>query len=171
MPDFANEEKQEKRLLELRKKEEEDVVRILATRYGLNFIDLKPISINTDGLKLIPEDIAREAKIAIFDKVAKKLQVAVFSPKNDKAVIILNNLEAEGYKLQVNMATTASLEKAWEKYKDLSYAINTTAGTFDISTEQIGVFIDKIKKIEDVSEIIKEILNLKKAYKISKMME
>ena len=171
MTDFGDEVKQEKRLGELRRKEEEDVVRILAVRYGLNFIDLKPISINTDALKLIPEELAREAKIAVFDKVAKKLQVAVFSPKNDKAVIILNNLEAEGYKLQINMATTASLEKAWERYKDLSYAASTTAGTFDISTEQIGVYIEKIKKIEDVSEIIKEILTLKKAYKISKMME
>lgn len=171
MTDFDNEKKRDLRLEEFRKKEEEDVVRILATRYGLNFIDLKPISINTDALRLIPEDLAREAKIAVFDKINKKLQVAVFSPKNDKAVIILNKLEADGYKLQVSMATTASLEKAWERYKDLSYAASTTAGTFDISTEQVTDFMSKIKKIDDVSSIVKEILTLKKAYKISKMME
>jgi type IV pilus assembly protein PilB len=171
MSDFANEEKQEKRLEELRRKEEEDVVRILATRYGLNFIDLKPIPINTDALRLIPEDLAREAKIAVFDKVGKKIQVVVFSPKNEKAAIILKNLEAEGYKLQISMTTTASLEKAWERYHDLSYAVNTTAGTFDISTDQVTEYMSKIKKIDDVSVIIKEILTLKKAYKISKMME
>ena len=59
MTDFSNEEKQEKRLAELRKKEEEDIVRILAARYDLNFIDLKPIPINTDALRLIPEENAR----------------------------------------------------------------------------------------------------------------
>lgn len=171
MSDFSNEDKQEKRLEELRKKEEEDVIRILAVKYGLNFIDLKPIPINTDALRLIPEELAREAKIAAFDKVAKKLQIAVFSPKNEKAAIILNKLETEGYKLQISMATNASLEKAWERYKDLSYAVNTTAGTFDISTDQVTEYMLKIKKIEDVSVIIKEILVLKKAYKISKMME
>jgi type IV pilus assembly protein PilB len=171
MTDFLNEEKQEKRLQELRKKEEEDVIRILATRYGLNFIDLKPIPINTDALRLIPEELAREAKIAVFEKVGKKIQVAIFSPKNEKAIIILNKLEADGYKLQVNMATTASLEKAWDRYHDLSYAVNSTAGTFDISTDQVTEYMSKIKKITDVSLIIKEILNLKKAYKISKMME
>jgi type IV pilus assembly protein PilB len=171
MVDFDNEKKRDLRLEELRKKEEEDVVRILATRYGLNFIDLKPISINTDALRLIPEENAREAKIAVFDKINKKLQVAVFSPKNDKAIIILNKLEADGYKIQVSMATNASLEKAWERYKDLSYAASTTAGTFDISTAQVTEFMGKIKRIEDVSIIIKEILILKKAYKISKMME
>jgi len=171
MSNFTNEEKQEKRLEELRKREEEDVVRILATKYGLNFIDLKPVPINTDALRLIPEELAREAKIAAFDRIAKKIQIAVFSPKNDKAAIILNKLEADGYKLQISMATTASLEKAWERYHDLSYAVNTTAGTFDISTDQVTDYMSKIKKIDDVSIIIKEILALKKAYKISKMME
>jgi type IV pilus assembly protein PilB len=171
MTDFDNEEKQKIRLEELRKKEEEDVVRILATRYGLNFIDLKPIPINTEALRLIPEDNAREAKIAAFDKVGKKVQVAVFSPKNEKAAIILNKLEADGYKLQISMATNASLEKAWDRYHDLSYAVNTTAGTFDISTTQVTDYMNKIKTIDDVSVIIKEILTLKKAYKISKMME
>jgi type IV pilus assembly protein PilB len=171
MSDFTNEKKQERRLEELRKKEEEDVIRILATKYGLNFIDLKPIPINTDALRLIPEELAREAKIAAFDRIAKKIQIAVFSPKNDKAAIILNKLEADGYKLQISMATTASLEKAWERYHDLSYAVNTTAGTFDISTDQVTDYMSKIKKIDDVSIIIKEILALKKAYKISKMME
>ncbi len=171
MTDFDNEEKQGKRLEELRRKEEEDVVRILSTKYGLNFIDLKPVPINTDALRLIPEENAREAKMAVFEKVGKKIQVAVLSPKNDKAVIILNKLEEDGYKLQISMTTTASLEKAWDRYRDLSYAVNSTAGTFDISTEQVTEYMEKIKRIEDVSLIIKEILALKKAYKISKMME
>jgi type IV pilus assembly protein PilB len=171
MSDFPNEDKQTKRLEELRKKEEEDVIRILATRYGLNFIDLKPIPINTDALRLIPEELARETKMAVFDKVGKKIQVAVFSPKNEKAILVLKKLEEDGYKLQTSMATTASLEKAWERYHDLSYAVNSTAGTFDISTDQVTEYMSKIKKIEDVSVIIKEILALKKAYKISKMLE
>lgn len=171
MTDFDNEDKQEKRLEELRKKEEEDVVRILATKYGLNFVDLKPIPINTDALRLIPEELAREAKIAVFDKTGRKIQVALFSPKNDKATTIIKKLESDGYKPQISMATTASLEKAWDRYKDLSFAVNSTAGTFDISTSQVTDFMSKIKKIEDVSAIIKEILTLKKAYKISKMME
>ncbi|MFA7252399.1 MAG: GspE/PulE family protein [Candidatus Paceibacterota bacterium] len=171
MTTFDNEEKQERRLEDLYKKEEEELIRVLSTKYGLNFIDLKPIPINTEALRLIPEDLAREAKIAAFARVGKKIQVALFSPKNEKAVIILKNLEAEGYKIQINMATTMSLEKAWDRYKDLSYATTSTAGTFDISSEQVAEFVNKIKKIDDITVIIKEILTLKKAYKISRMME
>lgn len=171
MADFANEEKRDKRLEELRKKEEEDVVRILATRYGLNYIDLKLLPINAEALKIVNEDVAREAKLAVYDKVAKKLKIAIFSPKNEKATIILKQLEYAGYKTDVSMATTAGLEKAWDKYKDISASTASTAGTFDISTDQVVNYMNNIKNINDVSAIIKEILFLKKAYKISKMME
>ncbi len=171
MADFLGEEKQEKRLEELRKKEEEDVIRILATKYGLDFIDLKQIPINADALKIVNEDVAREAKLAVYDKVDKKLKIAIFSPKNEKTAIIIKQLEYAGYKPSVAMATTASLEKAWSRYKDISSSIASTAGTFDISSDQVVTYMDGIKTIRDVSSIIKEILFLKKAYKISKMME
>ncbi len=171
MTDFDNEDKREERLEEMRHKEEEDVIKILAAKYGLGYIDLRPLPVNTEALKLIPENLAREAKIVAHEKVGKKLQVALLSPKNDKAVVILKKLEDEGYKILVNMTTSQSLEKAWARYQDLSFAVNSTAGTFDISTDQVTQFISQIKTIEDVSKIITEILALKKAYKISKMME
>jgi len=172
MPDFGDEEKQEKRLDDLRKKEEEDLVRTLAaTKYGLNFIDLKQIPINAEALKIVEEKVAREAMLAVYDKVAKKLKIAILSPANEKAAIIIKQLEYAGYKTEIAMATTASLEKAWDKYKDISSSVASTAGTFDISSDQVVEYMNSIKNINDVSAIVKEILSLKKAYKISKMME
>ncbi len=120
MTTFDNEDKQEKRLEELYKKEEEELVRVLATKYGLNFIDLKPIPINTEALKLIPEEIAREAKIAAFTKVGKKVQVALFSPKNEKAVIVgvkdtgvvfLQFLDS----IQLSLGTKVQMKNIFEK--------------------------------------------------------
>ena len=171
MADLGEEKKRDLRLEELRKKEEEDVVRILANKYGLNFIDLRPIPINAEALKIVKEDVAREAKLAVYDKVDKKLKMAIFSPKNDKATIINKQLEFAGYRPEISMATTESLEKAWDRYKDLSSSTASTAGTFDISSEQVVTYMNSIKSINDVAAIIKEILALKKAYKISKMME
>ena len=171
MADLADDKKQEERVAEFRRKEEDDVIRILATKYGLNFIDLKVVPINTEALRLIPEELAREAKMAAYEKVGKKVQVAIFSPKNEKAAIILNKLTEDGYQVQTSMSTTASLEKAWDRYKDLSSAIASTAGTFDISSDQVVEYMNKIKKVEDVSLVINEIMTMKRAYKISKIME
>ena len=116
-----DETKEEKRIEEMRKNEEEDVVKILATRYGYNYLDLGPIKVNSDALRIINEDEARQSSIAIFDMVGKKLEVAITSPNNEKTVSILNRLSAEGYFPTVFMTSKKSLEKAWERYKDLSY--------------------------------------------------
>ena len=68
-----NDEKEEQKVDELRLKEEEDVARILSDKYGIHYVDLTGISINTDALRLIPEAKAREARMAGFRIVGKKI--------------------------------------------------------------------------------------------------
>ncbi len=97
MPVDFDEDKQNKRLEEMRKNEEEDVSRILAGKYGYNYLDLSAIPINSDALRILNEEDARASNAAIFDMVDKKIQVAIISPNNDKTIAILNKLNGEGY--------------------------------------------------------------------------
>jgi type IV pilus assembly protein PilB len=166
-----DEDKQNKRVEEMRKIEEEDVARILANRYGLNYIDLGPIPINSDGLKLVSEENARLGNLAVFDMVAKKIQVAVLSPKNEKTEAIIKMLETDGYYPTMHMVSKASLEKAWGRYKDISYASESKAGSFDISNEHVVELTDKIKVVQDVRNMMSELNGIKQAYRISKIME
>jgi type IV pilus assembly protein PilB len=166
-----DEEKQKKYLEEMRKNEEEDVVKILANRYGYNYLDLGPIRVNSDALRIVNEEESRATNIAIFDMVNKKLQIAITSPNNEKTEAMINRLSAEGYSPVIYMASKRSLEKAWERYKDLSYSTESTAGTFDISSAQVLVMMEKVKKIEDVKKLIDDLLGVKQAYRISKIME
>ena len=166
-----DEDKQNKRVSEMRKIEEEDVARILANRYGLNYIDLGPIPINSDGLKLVSEENARLGNLAVFDMVAKKIQVAVLSPKNEKTEALIKMLEADGYFPTMHMVSKASLEKAWGRYKDISYASESKAGSFDISNEHVVELTNKIKVVQDVRNMASELNGIKQAYRISKIME
>ena len=68
-----DEEKQNKKLQELHEREEENLAQILSEKYGIKYIDLSRVSINTDALRLIPESKARKVEIAAFNKVGKKL--------------------------------------------------------------------------------------------------
>src|ERR1041385_4319238 len=92
-----NEDKQKRRLAEFKKNEEEELAAILSQKYGLEYIDLTRITINTDALRLIPELEARDHSLAVFDIVNKKIKVAVLSPKNDKTIESINNLVNAGY--------------------------------------------------------------------------
>ncbi|MEK9177754.1 MAG: hypothetical protein AAB777_01385, partial [Patescibacteria group bacterium] len=57
-----DEDKQNRKLDELRRKEEEDLVQILSAKYGVGYVNLLGISINSDALRLIDEKTARESQ-------------------------------------------------------------------------------------------------------------
>ncbi len=69
------------------------------------------------------------------------------------------------------MVSHTSLNKVWDRYKDLSYSFETKSGALDISNEQITDFLSKVKTIPDVQKLIGETLQMKKSYRISRIME
>lgn len=170
MVDF-DEVKQNKRLEEMRKNEEEDVSRILAGRYGFNYLDLSALPINSDALRIINEEEARASNIAIFDMVGKKIQIALMSPNDPKSASVVNRLAGEGYFPTVHMVSKKSLEKAWGRYKDLSYSSESTAGTFDISSDAVVGLMEQVKHIGDIEKLTNDLLGVKQTYRISKIME
>ena len=170
MVDF-DESKQNKRLEEMRKNEEEDVSRILAGRYGYNYLDLSSLPINSDALRIINEEEARASNVAVFDMVGKKIQVAIISPKDDKTVSVINKLSTLGYFPVVHMVSKRSLEKAWSRYKDLSYSSESTAGTFDIASDNVLALMEKVKHIADIKKLTDDLLGVKQTYRISKILE
>jgi len=166
-----DEEKQDKKLADLRKREEENLAKILAQRYGLEYIDLGPVPINTDALKIVPEDVARSSQIAVFNMVGKKIQVGILSPNNDVAKKTVEGLQARGFEPIIFMVSIESLKKAWEKYKEVSYLSETKAGAIEISSDEIATMMASIKSLNNLIKILKETLELKKSSRISRIFE
>ncbi len=170
MPIF-DEDKQNKRVNELRKQEEEDLAEAMSAKYGVPYLDLTVAPINIDSLRVIGEVETREAQIGVFNEINKVLSVGVISPQNTKTLETLGKLEEKGYTIELFMVSHASLNKVWDKYKDLSYSFETKSGAIDISNEQITDFLSKVHTIPDVQTLIGETLKLKKSYRISRIME
>lgn len=166
-----DEEKQNKKLDELRKVEEENLTAALSSKYGIPYLDLTVTPINIDALRIIPELETREAQVAVFNEVNKLVSIGVISPLNPKTVEAVNKIKSKGYNVEIFMVSHASLEKVWDRYKDLSYSFETKSGALDISNEQITEFLEKVQTIPDVKTLITEVLGLKKSYRISRIME
>ena len=73
--------------------------------------------------------------------------------------------------MQLFMVSHSSLNKVWDRYKDLSYSFETKSGALDISNEQITDFLSQVHTIPDVQRLIEEVLKMKKSYRISRIME
>ncbi len=166
-----NDDKQDKKLDEIHHAEEESLARTLSTKYGINYIDLTTVAINSDALRVITEQDARAANLAVFDIVGKKIKVGVLAPNNDKTVAAVQTLEEHGYSATLYMVSMISLEKVWSRYKDLSYSFETKAGALDISNDQITTFLNQVRSLEDVKKLITTMLGEKKGYKISRILE
>ncbi len=167
---YFDEEKEKKQTASLHQSEEEELAEILATKYGIGYVDLTGVSINTDALRLIPEKDAREAICAGFKIVGKKISIAVFAPTRPETERVLNDLKEKDYEVVLFMASRQSLAKAWERYKDLSFATETKSGTLDISNEQIEAFLKEVRSITDVTKLIGDTASEQKVYRTSKIL-
>lgn len=171
MPHFE-EEKQNKRLDEIHRKEEEKLAQILSSKYGISYVDLTSVSIDTGALSLVPEATSKKALFAPFHVVGKKIFVAVHSPKNEDTKFAIADLERQGYFVVLYMTSMASLEHAWERYKDISNAQGEKAGILEISNSDISYFLERMKSINDLQALVEEMLqNTEKIHQISRVLE
>ena len=163
--------KQDEQVRALRNREEEELAATLAAHYGVPYLDLSTHPINIDALRLIKEAEAREAEVAVFNATDKNIQVALLSPKNERAMAAVEGLKKQGFTPEVFMVSHASLKKVWDRYKDLSYSFETKSGALDISNDDILGMTTKVESLADIQKMIEEVLSLKRAYRISRILE
>lgn len=156
---------------ELKRREEEELAAMLSQKYGVGYMDLTRVSINTDALRLVTEAEAREAEAAAFDLVGKRVSLAVRSPQHPKLPPLIAKLKEHHFDVELFMVSRLSLDRAWERYKDLSFAIESKAGVLDISSEDLQQTIEEFKTTADIARAIEEVSQLKRAYRISRILE
>lgn len=166
-----NDAEQEKRLEFLRKREEEELAQMLSQKYGVEYVDLSLVAVNTEALKLIPEAEAKAAEAAAFGRVGKKVSLAARAPENPKVKQLVQKLQDQGYEVTIFMTSTESLGRAYQRYADLSYATETKAGVFELSNEELEELLTKVKGLKDIGALINEAIELKRAYRITRILE
>ncbi len=166
-----DEDKQNRKLSELLHKEEEDIVQILSGKYGVEYINLMGVPINTDALRLVDESVAKAIQIAPYSIVDKKVKVAARNPQDPKLQEIIATLKSKGYEPEINITSTQSLEKAWKMYKDLSFAYESKAGSLEVSNEEIAKMIDEAKTLPMITSILENTISAKKSYRVSHILE
>ncbi|MBU4223844.1 GspE/PulE family protein [Patescibacteria group bacterium] len=167
---FKEEDNKEK-LNEMREREAEDLSQILAQKYKLPYLDLSRVTIDLDALKIIPEETAIAAKIAVFQKVGKKIQVAAQSPNPEPTKLALKELEQKGYQPTVYMVSEISLKRAWKRYAEVPDFVEISKGIIEISSEKLEDLLKQSKTIDDLKNIFSAAVLSKKDRRISEVLE
>jgi general secretion pathway protein E len=171
MTDF-DEEKQNKKIEELYKEEEEELVRTLAdSKYKLPYVNLFHEVIDNESLRAIPEEEAKEAKVAPFKLFGKQIFIALRSPQPEILSKLTEDMSRRSLTPVFYMASMASLEKAWERYRELSMAESSRLGGLDISVETLREIARDIHKLSDIGVRMEEVLKANSIHKISRLLE
>ena len=131
---LLNDDKNKEQMGSMRKSEAEDLAKLLSQKYNLPYLDLSRMTIDIDALKILAEEEARAGKLAVFQKVGQKLQVAIESPNPETTQRILRNLEEKGYKINTFLVSEQSLSRAWKRYSEVPEYEETQRGVIDVSS-------------------------------------
>lgn len=162
---------QDAKLAKLRVEEGEDLTRILSEKYGIPYTDLAIVPINMDALRVVPENIAREAEAIAFDKNGKHLSLAIRTPENDALTKLLENLSAESYQVEKFLISQASLDIALPRYKDLSIITETRDGVFDVTGPELETLTKQLSTSTGLRTFLQATLDTKQASSVSRVFE
>ncbi len=119
-------------------REEEDVARILSDKYNMTYADLSIKEINSEAIRIIKEDVARDAEVGAFEKVAKTLSLAVHNPNNPNLKKVIDDLTRRGFGIQQFLVSKKSLDKVLSLYSEISASTRSEAGVVSIIDDSSG---------------------------------
>ena len=153
-------DKIDKKIEEFRAQEEEALASVLAsTRYNIPYVDLSATTISNEALRLVTEDEARRLMVAPFKIFGKEAHIAVLSPDSEDLKAYLEDVKRKGYEPIVYMASHASLQRAWARYKEISFAEASKHGGLEVSSKTLTELQEQITRFKpgDKSTITKSI--------------
>jgi hypothetical protein len=101
-------------IVELGLVKEEDIAQAITAQYGFPFLPLANYEIETEVLKIIPENVCSQYCLIPVDKISNNLTLAMSNPLNKEAVEDVE--EVTKCNVQVFVATTTDIRNAIKKY-------------------------------------------------------
>jgi type IV pilus assembly protein PilB len=170
MPLF-DDKKDQKNYDSMREREAESLAQVLASHYDLPYIDLSRVTIDNTAIRLIPEEIAIDAVVVIYQENHHQVMMAVQTPNSQKVANIITELERQGYTVIPNIASEFGIRRAWKVYKEVSLAKAETAGIMSVSNDVMQRYISTIKSIVDVKDVVLSALSSGDSHALSNVVE
>lgn len=133
---------------------EEDLTRIMADMYGVEYVDLAKTIIEPNALKLIPEKVAIENKVVAF-KSDQKLHLALINPNNLQLEQFIN--QKTGLPTKIYLASRSGVGGALAQYQQSDEFIKMLSE----NVTKARLANDELSVINLVNEIITDALRSK----------
>ena len=162
---------QKHQLDDIRKDEEEELIKILSDKYGLPYIDLRGIAPEPDAMLMVKEEDARAAGCVPFKVTGRKLYIATLSPENPKMEEMLRPLETRGSELLLFLCSHASLEHVLSRYVDLNRGSKVESGMLELTPDKMAKLMASFDHVDELKKVFDELSSSQVLYKTTRIIE
>lgn len=93
---------------------EEDIAQALTVQYGFPYLPLESYEVNSEVIKIISENVAKQYNLIAIDKIDDLITIAMSNPLNVQAIEDVEMITK--CKVQVFVSTMTDINKAIKKY-------------------------------------------------------
>ena len=137
----------ERKVFIIHRQQEEKKAKEAAKDKNLPYINLVATPIEIDALALLPVERAKEGLFAPFQKIGKKIAIAVIDPQNKKLLEVLEEFKKKRLEIELFICSKTSLERAFEDYKRVPSSQKEIVGKIDIAGEEFQGIRKEIRNI------------------------
>jgi type II secretory ATPase GspE/PulE/Tfp pilus assembly ATPase PilB-like protein len=128
--------------------------------------------IENEALRYVSEDDARELGVAPFKVVGKNIHVVIHTPNTPGVVRFKEMMEEKSMVSHFYMGSMASLEKVWDRFKEISYATNSRVGGLDLQADVLKDIGNHVHTLQDATQVMNNLLEDNTGqHKISHLLE
>ncbi len=142
------------RLAKLRRDGEERAAQRFAEKLGLTYADLGKIPVALDAVRILPENEAKEAKVAAIELKSNKVALAAIDPGLPAAKKVAEELAAKKYEVKVVVVSPSSMEAAWKFYQFIKPEAENITGKVEITKKRLEDLKAKLITIDAVNKEI-----------------
>ena len=142
------------KLAKLRRDGEERSAQRLAEKLDLTYVDLRKIPVALDAVRILPENEAKDAKVAVIELKSNRIALAAINPELSATKKVVEELATKKYEVKVAVVSPSSMEAAWNFYQFVKPEAETITGKVQITKERFEGLKAKLVTISAVNNEI-----------------
>ena len=140
----------------------EDITKMKAIFFNMDYISLIGKTINQDILNILPQDLSENYQMVVFDQKGQEVNLGLVNPSNFKAIEAFNYLARKhNYKTKHYAISEESYQVALKQYETLGEEVGEALDTAE------AIFAPKDDQLPDMSKGAGEVM---KAAPVSKIV-
>ncbi len=144
----------EEKLIEIKRREEEEKAKILAEKFNLPYLNLNITPIDPEDVTFLSKEKALGGDLVILEKKGKIVKIAVKNPGDSKTKSIIEELKKKGYQCHLFVGSLTGLKRAWQRYELITPEAVSLRGLFNINQSELKEFEKSLKTIQELKEVI-----------------